>query len=205
MTVALIILAGGVFGSEFSWGNGAHPLMAGISRDRFYASKVITLLGIAAVVTAAAAILSLLASLAVGVVVDQSFYTDRLTGSFMADALLMTIRAFIGIGLWVLIASAIALTTHSLAAGVGVTLGLYFGGDIVLTLLGATGDIGRWVTRLFPNEAINALLELNSADPPSYGAGDYAWIITNLVFYTVAAIVIAVIRFRRMDIIAASG
>ncbi|MEZ4522096.1 MAG: hypothetical protein R3A46_10715 [Thermomicrobiales bacterium] len=132
--------------------------------------------------------------------------TDEwLTGSFMADALLMTIRAFIGIGLWVLIASAIALTTHSLAAGVGVTLGLYFGGDIVLTLLGATGDIGRWVTRLFPNEAINALLELNSADPPSYGAGDYAWIITNLVFYTVAAIVIAVIRFRRMDIIAASG
>lgn len=205
-TILLIILAAGVIGSEFSWGTARTSLMAGVSRDRFYASKVITLLLLGAALAIGAAILSFGGTLAVSVIVDRSFYSDEwLTGGFIIDALLMTFRAFIGIAIWILIASTITLVTHSLAAGVGVTLGLNIAGDILLSLLGAAGDIGRWVSRLFPNQAVNALLNMNNADPPSYGATDYAWIIANLTFYAVSMVAVAVIQFRRMNIIAASG
>lgn len=205
-TIAMIILAAGVFGSEFSWGTVRTSLMAGVSRDRFYASKVTTLLAIAALISIISAVLAFGATLTVGLIVDQDLYADEwLTGGFILDALLMIFRTFIAIGVWTLIAATIALVTHSLAAGVGVTLGAYIGGDIVFSLLGAAGDIGRWASRLFPNEAVNALLSMNSADPPSYVATDYVWITANLLFYTTAAIAIAILSFRRMDIIAASG
>ena len=205
-TIAMIILAAGAFGSEFSWGTVRTSLMAGVSRDRFYAGKIVTLLVLGALVTVAAAALSFGATLTVGLVIDQSFYVDEwLNGEFFLDALLMILRSFIAIGIWTLIAGTLALVTHSLAAGIGVTLGAYIGGDIVFSLLRAAGDIGRWISRFFPNEAVNALLSMNGANPPSYEATDYAWIAANLLFYTVAAISIAVYRFRRMDIIAASG
>ncbi len=205
-TIAMIILAAGVFGSEFSWGTVRTSLMAGVSRDRFYASKVTTLVAIAGLVAIIAAVLAFGATLTVGLVVDQDLYADEwLTGGFILDALLMIVRTFIAMAVWTLIAATVALVTHSLAAGVGVTLGAYIGGDIVFSLLRAAGDIGRWAARLFPNEAVNALLSMNNTDPPSYVATDYLWITANLLFYTAAAIAIAIISFRRMDIIAASG
>ena len=204
-TITLIILAAGVFGSEFSWGTARTSLMAGVSRDRYYASKVIVLLAVGAALTVAAALLSFGGSLATGVLVDRSFYIDEwLNLSFFGDALLMMLRTYVGIALWILIASTVTLVTHSLAAGVGVTLGLNIGGDIVLSLIATAGDIGRWLARLFPNRAVNALASMNSANPPSYEWTDYAWITANLTFYAAAAILIAVIVFRRMDIIAAS-
>ncbi len=204
-TILLIILAAGVFGSEFSWGTARTALMAGVSRDQFYASKLITLLSLGVAVALASAVLSFGGTLAVSFVVDRSFYTDEwLNAGFIGDAVLMTLRAFIGIAIWILIASTITLVTHSLAAGVGVSLGLNIAGDLVLSLLGAAGDIGRWVSRLFPNQAVNAVLSLNNADPPSYGASDYAWIIANLSFYAITMTAIAVVQFRRMNIIAAS-
>jgi len=205
-TIAMIILAAGVFGSEFSWGTVRTSLMAGISRDRFYAAKMTALLALAGLVALVSAVLSFGLTLATGVVVDQSFYIDEwLTGEFFLDLLLVIVRTFIAIGIWTLIGATITLVTHSLAAGVGVTLGAYIGGDIALSLLGAAGDLGRWAARLFPNEAVNALLSMNSADPPSYVATDYLWISANLLCYSAAAIAIAVLRFRRMDVIAASG
>lgn len=205
-TIAMIILAAGAFGSEFSWGTVRTSLMAGVSRDRFYTSKLITLLALGGLVTLVAAVLAFGATLTVGLVVDQSFYTDEwLNGEFFLDTLLVAFRTFIAIGIWILIAATATLVTHSLAAGIGMTLGAYIGGDIVFSLLGAAGDIGRWVSRLFPNEAVNALLSMNGTNPPSYEATDYAWIIANLLFYTVAAVATAIYRFRRMDIIAASG
>jgi ABC-type transport system involved in multi-copper enzyme maturation permease subunit len=205
-TIAMIILAAGVFGSEFSWGTVRTSLMAGISRDRFYAAKMTALLALAGLVALVSAVLSFGLTLATGVVVDQSFYIDEwLTGEFFLDLLLVIVRTFIAIGIWTLIGATITLVTHSLAAGVGVTLGAYIGGDIVLSLLGAAGDLGRWAARLFPNEAVNALLSMNSADPPSYVATDYLWISANLLCYSAAAVAIAVLRFRRMDVIAASG
>ena len=204
--IAMIILAAGVFGSEFSWGTVRTSLMAGVSRDRFYAAKMTALLALAGLLTLVSAVLSFGLTLATGVVVDQSFYIDEwLTGEFFLDLLLVIVRTFIAIGIWTLIGATITLVTHSLAAGVGVTLGAYIGGDIVLSLLGAAGDLGRWAARLCPNEAVNALLSMNSADPPSYVATDYLWISANLLCYSAAAVAIAVLRFRRMDVIAASG
>lgn len=205
-TIGMIILAAGVFGSEFSWGTVRTSLMAGVSRDRFYASKITTLLILAGIVTAVAALLAFGMTLGTGIIVDQDLYVDEwLTGGFFLDALLMIVRTFIAMAVWTLIGATVTLVTHSLAAGVGVTLGLYIGGDIMLALLGAAGDIGRWVSRVFPNEAINALLSMNSSNPPSYGWTDYAWISANLLFYAAAAVAVAIIQFRRMDIIASSG
>ena len=204
-TITLIILAAGIFGSEFSWGTARTSLMAGVSRDRFYASKVVVLLAVGAALTVGAAALGFGGSLATGILVDRSLYADEwLNLSFIGDGLLMMLRAYIGIALWIMIASTVTLVTRSLAAGVGVTLGLNIGGDIVLSLIATTGDIGRWIARLFPNRAVNALASMNSANPPSYEWTDYAWITANLAFYTAATILVAIIVFRRMDIIAAS-
>ncbi len=205
-TILLIILAAGAFGSEFSWGAVRTSLMAGVSRDQFFAGKLIALLLLGAVVTIATAILAMGASIVAGLVVDGSLYTDEwLNSGFVFDAVLIVARGYIGIAIWILIASTIALITHSLAAGVGVTLGLNIFGGIVLALLKSLGDFGEWAARLFPNEAINALLNLNSVNPPSYAATDYLWITANLVFYTVAMIAVAIFRFRNMNIISASG
>jgi ABC-type transport system involved in multi-copper enzyme maturation permease subunit len=203
--IALIILAAGTFGSEFSWGTVRTSLISGVSRERFYAGKVTALLLLALVVSLTSAALAFGGSLTTSFVVDRSLYVDEwLNGAFILDALLIIFRTFIGMAVWVLIAAAIALVTHSLAAGVGISLGLNIAGDFLFSLLSAAGDIGRWVSRLFPNQAVNALYSMNGADPPDYGASDYAWISANLTFYALAAIAVAIFQFRRMDIIAAS-
>lgn len=205
MMIGLIILAAGVFGSEFSWGTVRTSLMAGVSRDRFYLSKIITLLIIALGAAIVSAGIAFGGTLVVSFIIDRELYTDEwLNGAFILDAVWIILRTFIGMAVWVLIASAIALVTHSLAAGVGISLGLNIAGDFLFSLLGAAGDLGRWVSRLFPNQAVNALYAMNGANPPDYGWTDYAWIAANLVFYCVAAIAFAVLQFRRMDIIAAS-
>lgn len=205
MAIGLIILSAGVFGSEFSWGTVRTSLMAGVSRDQFYLGKIITLLLFALAAAIISAGIAFGGTLVVSFIVDRDLYTDEwLNIEFVLDALLIILRTFIGLSVWVLIASAIALVTHSLAAGVGIALGLNIAGDFLFSLLAAAGDLGRWASRLFPNQAVNALYSMNSANSPDYGWTDYAWITANLLAYTVGAIVIAIIQFRRMDIIAAS-
>ncbi len=166
-TIMLIILAAGIFGSEFSWGTVRTSLIAGVSRDRFYAGKIIALLTLGAAVTLMTAILAFGASLAAGLIVDGSLYTDEwLNTGFVVDAIFIVMRGYLGVAIWILIASTITLVTHSLAAGVGVAIGLNILGDIVLALLRSIGTIGEWVARVFPNEAVNALANMNSANPP---------------------------------------
>jgi ABC-2 type transport system permease protein len=204
-TIMLIILAAGIFGSEFSWGTVRTSLIAGVSRDRFYAGKIIALLTVGAAVTLMTAILAFGASLAAGLIVDGSLYTDEwLNTGFVVDAIFIVMRGYLGVAIWILIAATVTLLTRSLAAGIGLTLGLNIGGDVILSLLSTAGDAGRWVARLFPNAAVSALSAMNSADPPSYGWTDYAWITANLLIYATAAVAVAIITFRRMDIIAAT-
>src|SRR5690606_19827391 len=103
---------------------------------------------------------------------------------------------------WSLFAACLTIVTRSLAAGIGVTMAALFVGDITLGLISGLGKVGKWVSRVFPNTALNELVATSGSN---LAAADWAWITANLVGYVVLLLAIAVIRFRRMNMISSGG
>jgi ABC-type transport system involved in multi-copper enzyme maturation permease subunit len=204
--ILLIILAAGSYGSEFSWATIRTMLLMRAPRTGLLAAKLVALEVLALLVVVVGTLGTLAGAVLTALIAGEPVRADDwLTGAFAGDAAIMMLRAFIAIGFWIIIAATISVTTHSLAAGIGVTLAFQILGDIVTGLVAELGRIGEWVVRLVPNRAVNQLLSLNATDPPSLSGTDYAWITASLTIYTVVAIVWTDWRFRTMNIIAASA
>lgn len=204
-TTSMIILAAGSFGSEFGWGTIRTVLLMRVERMRLFIAKVVVLEGFALVAVIAGAVGAVAGAVILGAAGGDGPATSAwLTAAFAGDLLLYSLRAWIAIAIWTLIAAEVAILTHSLGISIGATLAAYIVGDITTSLLDQAGKLGEYVSRLLPNAGINALLRLNSADAPTYVATDYLWIATNLVIWAGVATTFAVLRFRSMNILAAS-
>ena len=205
VSILIIILAAGSIGSEFSWGTVRTNLLMGATRMRFLTAKVVALEIIAFVWLLIANILGLAGEIVTAAVTNHAIPTDYLTSaSFASDMGIILFRSIVVITVWTLIATAVTVISGSLAAGLGVTLAVSLLGSSIAGLIAQIGDVGRWVARIIPNRALDAIISLDSTDPPRYLATDWAWIIASIVGWSLIFAVLAVRRFQRMNIVGGS-
>ena len=205
-SVALIILAAGVVGSEFSWGTMRTMLQVQTDRSKVLLAKILSLQIIAAALVVVSVPLSILSSWLMGIAIGEEVPSSVwLTTAFFGDIPLQAFRVFLAVGMWALIATTLTVITHSLTAGIAATLMLNFLGGTVSNLISSLGDAGTWVARVFPNEAINAVIGLNTASQEMYTRSDYPWIAASLIVWSVVLTGVALVRFRRMNILDVSA
>lgn len=204
--VLLAIVAAGSFGSEFGWGTLRTMLVMRAERTRLAAAKLLTLT-LGAVLLA---VLSLLVGLSGAVLLnavagDAGPTSAWLTAGFAGQAAFMTLRAFVAIELWMLASAALTVATRSVAAGVGITLALFFVGDLALQAVAAAGRVGVWISRLFLNTGLAQLGRLNTFQTVHLSGTDYAWMTANLAAYAVACVAVTVVLLRRMNVLGSSS
>lgn len=204
--VLVIILAAGMLGSEFSWGTLRTMVLMRADRTRILVAKLLTLLLIAIVITLVGIGIGLVGPIVAGLVLGEGLRTaEWANAEFLRGAAIASLATLVAVTLWALIGTTLTVFTRSLAGGIGISLAAYFVGDIGFQIIASIGRVGVWITRLFPNTAINALNQLGlMSNPPTYGASDWAWIIANLLIYTVALTVIGIVRIRRVNLLASS-
>lgn len=206
VSALIIVLAAGIVGSELSWGTLRTMLMMGAGRVQILAAKLLALItaGLGGIIIGL--LLAIGGSIVVGVATGEGVAASEwLTAGFLADAGVLTARALLGVSVWALVAATITVVSRSLAAGLGTSMAMMFLGSQIGSLLGQLGDIGVWLGRALPNAGVDAITQLNAAVPPSYSAGDWAWITVNITGWIILLMVIATIAFRRMDTLAAGS
>ena len=205
VTILIIILAAGSIGSEFSWATVRTSLLMGATRMRFLAGKFLALVLVGFVWLIIANVIAFAGELITSAATNHAIPTDYLTsGSFASDVGLVLFHSLIVIAVWTLIATAVTVITGSLAAGLGVTLAVSLLGSSIAGLIAQIGDVGRWVARVIPNRALDAIISLDSADPPSYLASDWIWIIASVVGWSLLIAILAMRRFQRMNLVGGS-
>ena len=201
-TVVLIVLAAATIGSEFSWATFRSMLFMGASRLRLLIAKLIALLLVALALVGTGLVFAVGAALAseaiVGLPPDAATWSS---GSLASDIALATGITFVTVAIWTLVSATITLVTRSLATGLGVTLALGLLGGQVAYLIGQLGTAGRWISRVFPNRAIDALNAVASSEPETYTVADWAWISANLAGWTVLLVMLSLLAFRRMNLL----
>ena len=205
VTILIIILAAGSIGSEFSWATVRTNLLMGATRTRFLAAKFLALVIITFGWLLIANVMALAGEVITAAATDHAIPTGYLTSAtFAADSGLILFHSIVVLAVWTLIATAITVITGSLAAGLGVTLSMTLLGSSIAGLIAQIGDIGRWVARIIPNRALDAILSLDATDPTSYLATDWIWIIASVVGWSLVIAFLAVRRFQRMNLVGGS-
>lgn len=201
-TVVLIVLAAATIGSEFSWATFRSMLFMGASRLRLLIAKLIALLLVALALVGTGLAFAVGAALASEAIVGLPPGADTWnSGSLASDVALAAGIAFVTVAIWTLVSATITLVTRSLATGLGVTLALGLLGGQVAYLIGQLGTAGRWISRVFPNRAIDALNAVVSSEPETYTVADWAWISANLAGWTVLLVMLSLLAFRRMNLL----
>ncbi len=205
VTILIIILAAGSFGSEFSWSTVRTNLLMGATRLRFLVAKVLGLVVVAFVWLFVANMMALAGEIITAAATNHAIPTEYLaSASFAADFGLILFHSMVVLAVWTLLASAATVVTGSLAAGLGITLSATLLGSEIAGLIAQIGDVGRWVARIIPNRALDAIISLDSADPPSYLASDWVWIIASVVGWSLVVAILAIRRFQRMNLVGGS-
>ena len=200
----VIVLAAGSIGSEFGWATIRTSLLMGATRTRLLIAKAGALVtyGLAGILSGL--LLTIAASWLIGSALGEgTSVTSWLNGSFLLDFVQIVLLTMVAVVLWAVVAGAITIVTRSLAAGLAVALALAFLGGQISVLLGQMGSAGVWLSRALPNAGVDALIVLNSTSPPSYGTGDWIWILGNILVWLIGMSVLAIVTFRRMDTLAA--
>lgn len=192
-SIVLVVLAATMVGQEFSRGTLRTLLLTGVTRPRFALAKILVVVIIALVAALAGMLFSVLALLALG-----SAIGERLLDLDAADALYATFGLTIVFAGWGILAITATLVRGSLGMGIGITMGTLIVGDVASGLLASTGPAGELATRLLPNAAFSAI----ALAPPAAHA--WLWIVPNLAFYLVLLPTLAIRRFGRIDVVAAT-
>lgn len=202
VTIMIIILAAGSIGGEFSWATVRTNLLMGATRIRFLITKLLALEIFAFAWLIIANVIAVAGAIVTAAVTNNSIPTDYLlSATFAGDIGLVIFHSIIVLAVWTLIAGAITLITGSLAAGLGLTLVMTLLGSQIAALIGQLGEVGKWVARAIPNRALDSIIALDSTSPPSYVASDWVWIVASVVGWTLIFSVLAVRRFRRMNLV----
>lgn len=206
VTTLMIVLAAGMVGSDLSWGTMRTMLMMGAGRVRILVAKLLALVTVGVLGIVLGLALTIVGSIIAGYAVGEGLLVSEwMTADFLLEAVVVGSRSIIGIALWAVIAGTVTLVTRSLAAGLAASLGLMFLGGQISSLLGQLGEVGTWLGRTLPNAGVDALTLLNSSTPPSYGAGDWTWIIASIAGWLLLMAAVSVLNVRRMDTLAAGS
>lgn len=203
--IMIIILAAGSVGGEFNWSTIRTNLLMGAPRSRLLAAKLIALEILGAVWYVIALALGIVGAVVAAVATHNPAGSNYLSsGEFARDVGLTVFHVIIVVAVWTLIAAATTVITGSLAAGMGITLAQVLLGSEVAVLIAHIGTVGKWVSRIIPNRALDALTALDSASPPSYVATDWIWITVSIVGWSVLFSFLAWRRFKHMNLVGTS-
>ena len=206
--VDVIILTSSLIGAEFGWGTIRALLPRARSRQALLAAKAVTaLLFVVATVVIGTAV-----AFGASVVVTT---VEDLPGGLGPDGLVRTLAA-VGRTIFVMVpyaAFALMITTwtRSVAAGIGVGLSVLFLEGLILTILGAAGDVFDRLPGALISRNVQALLSnncdgLNSCfgggGGPYPSAGQAALV---LAVYSAVFVAVAFQRFRSRDVTTGGG
>ena len=207
--VLTMVLAASVMGTEYSWGTLRTSLVSGVSRRKFLASKVVTLLSVAAgglLVTALALVLTSLLF---------TFLTRHVGGGWAdtgdwATVFVMFGKVFFGIVPYLMLAVFIAVLTSSTGMGIGVAMGYYMIEAIVTGLLVSSFDWFEPVSNFILGPNVAAWLSHDDVIQVTLGIradGDLGTMhyFSVILAYTAALGAAAFWRFERKDVTGAKG
>lgn len=205
--VIVTIMTSSLIGTEFGWGTIRALLPRARSRRALLAAKTVTALTFVVVTVGVGIAVAFGASAVVTVLED-------LPGGLGPDGVARTL-ASIARTIYVLVpyaALALMITTwtRSVAAGIGIGLSVLFLEGLILTILGAAGDVFDRLPGALINRNVQALLHANcdglnscfsgSGDYPSQGQAALV-----LAVYSVVFLGVAFQRFLSRDITTGGG
>ncbi len=202
-SIMLAILAASTIGSEYSWGTLRPMLATGVPRGRFLAAKLVALALVAAIFVILPLLMNGLLALPIAAWNTMPMLTGTLDAAWFGNLAAIVGRTYLLVLMPMAIAFFVALVSRSQAAGIGAALGLMIGEQIVSVLLFTLNQPWtRAVANLLPGRNSQALLNHNTfgAVPMIAGQPGEARAILTLVLYSVIALVIAVLVFRRRDV-----
>lgn len=199
-TILSVILGASLIGAEFGWGTIRTLLPRARSRARLLGAKLIVLLLFVILVV----LLGSAAALGMSALVTELANLQRDTPDDFAWLLLTSVaRTGYTILPYALLAFLIALLSRSNAAGIGVSLAVYFLEDLLVLVTGAVGDALEWVKYVLIGPNVDALLTLNDVVGGIEQPSDLPdpWQAAGvLALYMLGFIVLAFWGFRRRDI-----
>ena len=206
--IVAIVLAASVMGTEYSWGTLRTSLVSGVSRRRFLASKVMTLMAVAAgavLVTAAViALTSLLFTLLV-----RHVGGDLVEGEW-AIAFIMVGKTFYAIAPYLMLAVFFAVLTSSTGIGIALALGYYMVEGITAGILNELLSWFHHVANFMLGPNVVAWLAHHDVIQATPGIGADGQLSTIHHFLVILAYALALgaaafWRFERKDVTGAKG
>ena len=207
--VLTMVLAASVMGTEYSWGTLRTSLVSGVSRRKFLASKVVTLLSVAAgglLVTVLSLVLTSLLF---------TFLTRHVGGGWAdtgdwATVFVMFGKVFYGIVPYLMLAVFFAVITSSTGVGIAIAMGYYMIEAIVTGLLVSSFDWFEPVSNFILGPNVAAWLSHDDVIQVTLGIradGDLGTMHYFLVIlaYTLALGAAAFWRFEHKDVTGAKG
>lgn len=200
-SLLLVVFAATLVGQEFSRGTLRTLLLNRASRQDVARSKLVFLVMVSLLLALAGLVVAVALAGVLGLAVGEDLlrFGERSASALLGDLAWRAAAMTVGFAVWALVAFALTLWTKSLGAGIGATLALLIAGDGISGLLAAAGDIGLYAARTMPNVALTAL-----SGPDVPGRGTWAWVLPNLLAYGALLPWLAMRRFRRMDVLAAT-
>ena len=206
--VLTMVLAASVMGTEYSWGTLRTSLVSGVARRKYLASKVVTLLGVAAGGLLVTALTLALTSLLF------TFLVRHVGGGWTegewATTFIVFGKTFYGIVPYLMLAVFIAVLTSSTGMGIGIAMGYYMIEAIVTGILVSAFDWFEPVSNFILGPNVAAWLSHDDVIQVTLGIradGDLGTTHYFLVMlaYTVALGAAAFWRFEHKDITGAKG
>ena len=206
--VLTMVLAASVMGTEYSWGTLRTSLVSGVARRKYLASKVVTLLGVAAGGLLVTALTLALTSLLF------TFLVRHVGGGWTegewATTFIVFGKTFYGIVPYLMLAVFIAVLTSSTGMGIGIAMGYYMIEAIVTGILVSAFDWFEPVSNFILGPNVAAWLSHDDVIQVTLGIradGDLGTSHYFLVMlaYTVALGAAAFWRFEHKDVTGAKG
>lgn len=204
--VIMILFSAGTYGSEFGWATIRMMLMMRAGRSQLVYAKLIMISIMSVLVTVLGMVIVVIGSLGSELVIEGSIDAgSHLSSDVLTEALLVTLRSALSIGMWALIGGMIALAFSSMAVGSGIALAGYFIGDLVVSLIAQLGTLGEWVSRLMPTYGINGMVQMNQITATTFSNAEIAGMVVSMIVWGIAFLAFGLYRFRNADVIAASS
>jgi ABC-2 type transport system permease protein len=205
--VLLGILSASALGAEYSLGTLRPILLRGVGRQTLLGGKLLVL----AVSTTGALFLATAAAAASGVLIsamaEPPTVATAITSSW-GEVAISFVRVWATLLAFLTLASVLTLLTRSTAAGMALSLGLYLFEGLFVRLMTLAFSWFEQVGDYLPMRNINALARSTYNLAPG-GTGGSAVSIAHasivVAVYVLVAAVIAVVVFRRRDVVGSSG
>jgi ABC-2 type transport system permease protein len=176
--IAAIVLAMASVSAERDRGTAAFVLSKTASRGAFLGAKIVAIAAVLA--------LGVVLSVAVGWIYTTVLFEPLPIAGWVAFAAL----AWIGLMVWAAITFAASAVTGSTAAAAG----MGFVGLLVISVLGAIPNVGRWL----PGGLSDPAIALAAGKPVE--TGDVVSAVVGCIVITAAALLLAVASFRRQEL-----